>query len=208
MPDGQQSGKSEASRSLIIAVTVLVVAAVLAVAVVMWPGGDSKSPGSSSPAAVKKSAKGASGGHQQAVAVNAILNASGTSRGELGRALTAARKCTGLGTAIAGMQTVASQREQQITHTKALKVDALANGTRIRSTLAKAINNSLEVDKAYLAWAQAAQNGCKGKPKSNADYKRGGQLSVQASAAKRQFAGLWAPVAKKEKLPRRSATSF
>jgi hypothetical protein len=209
MPDDQQPKKSEASRSLLIAVVALVIAAVAAVGIVMWPHGGPKSPTESSPAAAKKTTKGsATGAHKQALAVNAILNASGTSRGELGRALTSAQKCNGLGTAIAGMQNVARQRRQQINQTKALKVDALANGTKIRSTLAKAINYSLEVDKAYLAWAQASQNGCKGRPKSNADSKRGARLSAQASSVKQQFAGLWAPVAQKEGLPHRSATSI
>jgi hypothetical protein len=209
MPDGNQPKRSEASRSLIIAVTVLVIAALAAVALVMWPDGGSKTSGASSPAAAKKTTKGTSAGaHQQAVAVNAILNASGTSRGELGRALTAARKCDGLGTAIAGMQTVAQQRQTQISQTRALKVDGLANGARIRSTLGRAINYSLEVDKAYLAWAQASQNGCKGKPKPTADSKRGARLSAQASAAKQQFAALWAPVAQKEGMPHRGPTSF
>jgi hypothetical protein len=207
MPDGQRPKKSEASQSLIIAVVVLVIAAVAAVAFVMWPDGGSTS--GNKPTAVKTTTKGSpAGAHQQAVAVNAILNASGTSRGELGRALTAARKCNGLDAAIAGMQNVAQQREQQINQTKALKVDALANGTRMRSTLAKAINYSLEVDKAYLAWAQATQNGCKGRPKPNADSKRGAHLSAQASTAKQQFAALWAPVAQKANLPHRGATSF
>jgi hypothetical protein len=208
MPDGQQPKKSEASQSLIIAVAVLVVAALAAVAFVMWPDGGSKS-ATPTPAAVKTTTKGsATGAHQQAVAVNAILNASGTSRGELGRALTSAHQCTGLDAAIAGMQNVAQQREQQINQTKALNVDALANGTRMRATLAKAINYSLEVDKAYLAWAQASQNGCKGHPTPNADSKRGAHLSAQASSVKQQFAGLWAPVAQKEGLPHRGATSI
>ncbi|MGI8330070.1 hypothetical protein ACRYCC_08885 [Actinomadura scrupuli] len=210
IPDAHHPPKrSEASRSLIIAVTALVVAALAAVAFVMWPDGGSKTTTTSSPAAVKKTSKGSSAGaHQQAVAVNAILNASGTSRGELGRALASARKCDGLGSAIAGMQNVAQQRQTQISQTRALKVDGLANGARIRSTLAKAINYSLEVDKAYLAWAQASQNGCRGRPKPNADSRRGARLSAQASAAKQQFAGLWAPVAQKEGLPRRGPTSF
>jgi hypothetical protein len=209
LPGGGPPKRSEAGRSLIIAVCVLVVAAVAAVAVViMWPGGGVKSPASSASATGKKTTKGASGAHAQAVAVNAILNASGTSRGGLGRALTAAHKCDGLAGAIAEMQTVAQQREQQLSQTKALKVDALANGTRMRTTLAKAINYSLDVDKAYLAWAQAAQNGCQGRPKANADSKRGAHLSAQASAAKQQFSKLWAPVAQKEGLPRRGPTSF
>jgi hypothetical protein len=203
-PVEQRHGR--AGKPLIFVVTGLVIAAMVAVAFVMWPKGGGDTPGSPTPAAVNSPASSAAA-RPQATAINSLLNASAASRGELGRALAAAKTCKGLPAAIAGMQRVAEQRQQQATRAQALKVDALPNGARLRGHLARAFQLSLQVDQAYLTWAQGAQ-GCKGRPKPDAEYRRGGQLSNQASVSKQRFAALWAPVAKKQHLPARTANQF
>jgi hypothetical protein len=215
-PMEQRRGR--AGKPLIFVVTALVVAAVVAVAFVMWPKGDGSTAGGPTPAAAKSPANDAEA-RPQAVAINSLLNASAASRNELGRALAAAKLCRGLPTAIAGMQEVAKERQQQLTRARALQVDGLQNGTQLRSHLARSIQYSLEVDEAYLAWAQSeSQNpqtcrraggaGPKRRPRPDANYQRGGQLSNQASVSKRRFATLWAPVAKKHRLPPRTANQF
>lgn len=224
-PPGQGPGygpmephRGRAGKPLIVVVTALVIAAVVAVAVVMWPKGEGTSSGGPTPAAAKSPADDAAA-RPQATAINSLLNASAASRGELGRALTAAKLCKGLPAAIAGMQRVAKERQQQLSRTRALKVDALPNGTQLRGHLGKAIQYSLEVDQAYLAWAQSEnQNtktcqraggaGPKRRPRPDANYQRGGQLSNQASVSKKRFATLWAPVARKHHLPARTANQF
>jgi hypothetical protein len=204
-----------AGKPLIITVVGLVVVALVAAGVVLWPdGGDSTAAGSStagpsaaaanSPATTKTNPTG----RREAVAVNRVLNASAASRGALARALAAAGTCRRLPTAIAGFQQVATQRRVQLARTRALKVGHLANGARLRQTLARSIQLSLAVDQALLTWAQGRQ-GCKGKPRPDANYRRArGPLSAQASAAKGQFATLWAPVAKQHRLPSRTANGF
>jgi hypothetical protein len=205
-PPGEQN---RASKPLIFAVAGLVVVALIAVAFVMWPNGGGKSSGEPTPASVKSSSKATDpAARQQATAVNSLLNASAASRGELGRALVAAKKCNGLPTAINGMQRVAQQRQQQVTRARSLKVTALSNGSQLRDHLAKSMQLSLDVDRAYLSWAQRATRGCKGRPKADANYRRGGQLSNQASASKQRFATLWAPVAREQRLRPRTANQF
>jgi hypothetical protein len=180
---------------------------------VLWPDGDNKKPTSSgpSPAAANTPATAAKTGsvaHREAVTVNRVLNASAASRGELARAIAAARSCAGLPTAITGFERVATQRQAQITHTRALKVGRLANGARLRQNLARSIQYSLAVDQALLTWAKGRQ-GCHGKPRPDANFRRaGGSLSAQASGAKGQFVALWNPVAKQQHLPTRTAHSF
>jgi hypothetical protein len=203
------------SKPLIITVAGLVAVALVAAVMVLWPdgGGDNKTAASSGPsqAAAQTPATStttSSVAHREAVLVNRVLNASATSRGELARALAAAGTCRGLPTAISGFQRVATQRRSQIARTRALKVGRLPNGVRLRQTLARSIQYSLAVDQALLTWAQGRQ-GCHGKPKPDANFRQaGGPLSAQASAAKSQFATLWTPVAKQQRLPARTANSF
>jgi hypothetical protein len=202
------------SKPLIITVVGLVAVALVAAVMVLWPdGGDDKTPVASGPsqAAAQTPATSTStnsAARREAVLVNRVLNASAASRSGLARALAAARTCKGLPTAIAGFERVATQRRSQMTKTRALRVGRLPNGTRLRQTLARSIQYSLAVDQALLTWARGRQ-GCRGKPKPDANFRRaGGPLSAQASAAKGQFATLWAPVARQHRLPPRTANSF
>ena len=184
------------------------VAAIVVVAFTFMSGGNAKTTTDhSTTTANNKPAKPAVGGHNQAVAVNTVLDASGSSRNGLGRALNSAANCNGMATAITGMQQVQKDRQDQLTQVRGLKVDALQNGARLKTTLVKAISASLSVDEAFLTWAQANQT-CKGKPKHDAGYRHGQQLSVQASHFKIQFADLWRPVANKEGLPAKGANAF
>lgn len=209
-PHRQQGG---ASKPLVFTVVGLVAVALVAAVIVLWPDGGDKSPGSASPSKAAADSPAAtpkinSVAHREALAVNKVLNASAASRGELARAIAAAGRCKGLPTAITGFERVATQRQSQMAHTRALRVGRLANGARLRQTLGRSIQYSLAVDQALLTWARGRQ-GCHGKPKPDANFKRaGGSLSAQASAAKSQFAALWAPVAKQHHLPARTATSF
>ena len=202
------------SKPLIITVAALVAVALVAAVMVLWPdGGDDKAPVASGPsqAAAQTPAAAAnttSAARREAVLVNRVLNASAASRGALARALATARTCKGLPTAIAGFERVATQRRSQIAQTRALRVGRLPNGARLRQTLARSIQYSLAVDQSLLTWARDRQ-GCRGRPKPDANFRRaGGPLSAQASAAKAQFATLWAPVARQHRLPARTANSF
>ena len=190
-----KDGKS--NRTLLLVVGGLVAIALLAVGYVTFSGGGG-SGGPSSPVA-DKSSKGSQGGdpHDQASAVNAILDDSLKSREQLNGAIGQAEKCNGLDGAISVMQQVQTDRQSQIDKTKALNVDKLDNGPQLRDALNKAISVSLDVDKAYLSWAQASK-GCHGHTKANDDVRHGQELSTDATNAKKDFAKLWDPVAEKE----------
>lgn len=210
-PRGQADGPS---KPLIFTVVGLVAVALVAAAIVLWPdGGDNNTSASTGPsqAAAQSPAAAAktnSVARREAILVNRVLNASAASRGDLARAIAAARTCKGLPTAIRGFEQVATQRRAQIARTRTLKVGHLPNGARMRQTLGRSIQYSLAVDQSLLTWAKGRQ-GCHGKPKPDANFRRaGGPLSAQASAAKSQFAALWAPVARQHHLPARTANGF
>jgi hypothetical protein len=209
VPSSGRSGSP--SKPLIVTVVGLVVVAVVAAAVVLWPDGDDKSSAAGpSPAAVTTAAgsKTNPAARQEAAAVDKVLNASAASRGGLARAIAATGTCKGLPTAIAGFEKVATERRAQIAHARRLRVGHLANGTRLRQTLTRSIQYSLAVDQSLLTWARGNQ-GCKGKPRPDANYQRArGPLSAQASAAKRQFVALWTPVARQLHLRPRTANGF
>jgi hypothetical protein len=220
-PPGYDDGPPQrpagnAGKPLVITVVGLVVVALVAAGLVLWPDGGDDNPSAASASAGPSAAaanspattKTNAPGRRAAVAVNRVLNASAASRGALARALAAAGTCRRLPTAIVGFQQVATQRRTQLARTRALKVGQLANGARLRQTLARSIQLSLAVDQALLTWAKRRQ-GCKGKPRPDANYQRArGSLSAQASTTKAQFATLWAPVAKQHRLPSRTANGF
>lgn len=142
---------------------------------------------------------------QQAAVLNKILNDSVDTRRVLAGALGRAGKCKTLPQAIQGFQTVAQRRTNQLNRTKALKVDKLANGERLRASLSQALMASLQVDQVLLRWAQANQPRCKGKPRPSAARVPGrAAIEQRATTAKKQFVVLWNPVAKKTGQPQRS----
>ncbi|MEO3826920.1 hypothetical protein [Actinomadura sp. B10D3] len=205
---GQSSGGT--SKPLIAAVAALVTVAVGAVAFVAWPSGDESSAGTNpSPAASQTQVAQKNAippeTKQQAAVLNKILNDSVDTRRVLAGALGRAGKCKTLPQAIQGFQTVAQRRTNQLNRTKALKVDKLANGERLRASLSQALTASLQVDQVLLRWAQTNQPRCKGKPRPSAARVPGrAAIEQRATTAKKQFVVLWNPVAKKTGQPQRS----
>ncbi|WP_165978444.1 hypothetical protein [Actinomadura darangshiensis] len=208
-PGGQ--GKSGTNKPLVAAVAALVTVAAGAVLFVVWPsGGDDASAGgnpstaaSQEPVAQKNTIPPET--KQQAATLNKVLNDSVDTRRILAGALGRAGKCKTLPKAIQGFQSVAHRRTNQLNRTKALKVDKLANGERLRGSLSQALTASLQVDQVLLQWAQANQRHCKGKPKPSAAQVPGRAAGEKrATTAKKQFVVLWNPVAKKTDQPQRS----
>lgn len=207
-PPGGKSGG--ASKPLIAAVAALVTVAVGSVVFVVWPSGDDSS-ASTNPTSTPSSKQVAQKNtippetKQQAQVLNKILDDSVATRRILAGALGRAGKCKTLPQAIQGFQKVAQHRQNQLSRTKALKVDKLGNGERLRGSLSEALTASLEVDMVLLRWAQANQRGCRGKPKPSAAQVPGRAAQERrATTAKKQFVVLWNPVAKKTGQPQRS----
>lgn len=210
-----RSGSS--NKPLAIGVAILVVIALGAVGLVLWPdGGDPAAAvgpsASATPRSVSQPKPTKTGPSAATVAqakeVNALLNASADTRNTLGRALHASNKCKTLPAAIQDFQRVAVRRNNQIRRTKALQVDQLKDGERLRASLLRSFQLSLQVDQEFLAWAKKAQRRCKGRPKHDAHYRRGNELSAQATVAKKQFTLLWNPIAREVGLPTRTDRQF
>jgi hypothetical protein len=206
-PGGKSGGPN---KPLIAAVAALVTVAVGSVVFVVWPSGDDSS-ASTGPTSTPSSKQVAQKNtippetKQQAQVLNKILDDSVATRRILAGALGRAGKCKTLPQAIQGFQKVAQHRQNQLSRTKALKVDRLGNGERLRGSLSEALTASLEVDMVLLRWAQANQRGCRGKPKPSAAQVPGRAAQERrATTAKKQFVVLWNPVAKKTGQPQRS----
>jgi hypothetical protein len=187
-------------------------AAVVAAGIVFWPTGDSSPQGAVSPqtevtvttAATSPQGTG-SDGTAQATEVNSVLDDMASSRSELGNAMTAAAQCSALSEALPTIQKVVGEREQQLAKAKSLQVDALGSGDRLKDALTRALQASLDADRAYLKWADNAQ-GCSGDTPSDSDFERGNSISEnQATPAKAEFLSLWTPVAEAEHQPARDS---
>ncbi|MGP4029530.1 hypothetical protein [Actinomadura sp. 3N407] len=198
------------SKPLIAAVAALVTVAVGSVVFVVWPsGGNSSADGDPTPAPSNKQVAQKNEipteTKQQAAAVNKILDDSVATRRVLAGALGRAGKCKTLPQAIQGFEKVAQHRQNQLVRTKNLQVGKLANGERLRGSLAQALTASLQVDQVLLRWAQQNQANCRGKPRPAAAKVPGRAASERrATTAKQKFVVLWNPVAKKTGQPERS----
>jgi hypothetical protein len=206
---------AQASKPLLIAVSALVTIAVVAVAMVLWPGGDDTPPvaGTSSPSPsntqVAQKEPLSSSAKQQATQVNRLLNTSASAKRTLTQAINASARCKTLPKAIRGYQAVAQRRAAQVKRVDELQFDQLRNGERMRSTLKQSFQASLDADLRLLAWANAAKKDCKGRPAPNVAHAPGRTAAERrATASKKQFVSLWNPVAKQAGLPSRVWTGI
>ncbi|MEU8798972.1 hypothetical protein [Spirillospora sp. NPDC048819] len=207
---GGRPGGGGPSKPLIAAVAALVTVAVGAVVFVVWPSGDNSSAGgdptpSPSNKQVAQKNQIPTETVEQAKVVNKVLDDSVATRRVLAGALGRAGKCKTLPQAIQGFEKVAQHRQNQLVRTKNLQVDKLANGERLRVSLAQALTASLQVDQVLLQWARQNQANCRGKPHPAAAKVPGRAAGERrATTAKQKFVVLWNPVAKKTGQPQRS----
>jgi hypothetical protein len=137
---------------------------------------------------------------QQASAVNEILKTGSTARAHLPGRL---KTCDDVSAGVSGFQQVVQDREQELSRSKALKVDQLPNGARLRRSMITAYQSSLDADRAYLSWAREIQSrGCGHHiAPLTESYKNAIAANGKAGPAKRQVAGLWKPIAAGNGLP-------
>ncbi|MCO5971661.1 zinc ribbon domain-containing protein [Actinoallomurus soli] len=137
---------------------------------------------------------------QQASAVDQVLKTGQTARGHLPARL---RTCDDVSAGVAGFQRVVRDRQQELSRTKALHVDRLPNGSRLRQAMIMAYQDSLEADQAYLAWAKKVRaRGCGGKVAPlTAPYQDAITANDKAGPAKRRVVALWKPIASAHGLP-------
>ena len=201
---------------LVVVIAVLLVGAGAAVAVVKLvarhPNISIPHPGSSSPTPVvpttKASSANADAGRNQAIAVDQLLTASSASRQKLGPALDQVDACGDVNGALAILQQVTTERDDQVKSGQGLAVDQLTNGTQMRAALVQALTFSLTADQKYTAWAQAvAAGGCSGHATHDGNYAAAQAASGSATTSKQAFVGLWNPIAGAYNLPTRSEST-
>ncbi|WP_426507160.1 hypothetical protein ACPPVO_53590 [Dactylosporangium sp. McL0621] len=143
----------------------------------------------------------------QAAAVDALLDASISSRTKLNAAIDLVNNCTLFEKAIGDMRTVGTERQSQIDSVSRFDLSAIPEGEQVRSMLKEALGFSLAADRSFVPWGQARQSsGCSGG--GQADYEEAQRQSQNASDAKGRFLGVWNPVASRYGLRTRSSNDI
>ena len=201
----RQSRHRSGVIGLILALASVGIAAAVAIGVVLSARPARDRPAVSSPAATSarssssapSSAPSSSGpalASRQAAAVNDLLSSSAATRKALQGAVSKARDCTDLSSAVSQIQNAVNQRNAEYNQASALSTSALADGTIVKTDLTAALRSSLDADRDYLAWAQQLKLGCAAATQSSA-YNAAYQADQQANAAKEAFIQVWNPVA-------------
>ena len=201
----RQSRHRSGVIGLILALASVGIAAAVAIGVVLSARPARDRPAVSSPAATSarssssapSSAPSSSGpalASRQAAAVNDLLSSSAATRKALQGAVSKARDCTDLSSAVSQIQNAVNQRNAEYNQASALSTSALADGTIVKTDLTVALRSSLDADRDYLAWAQQLKLGCAAATQSSA-YNAAYQADQQANAAKEAFIQVWNPVA-------------
>ena len=122
--------------------------------------------------------------------MNDLLSSSAATRKALQAAVSQARDCTDLSSAVSQIQNAVNQRSTEYSQASALSTSALADGATVKTDLTAALRNSLDADTDYLAWAQHLKLGCAPAAQSSA-YSAALNADEQADAAKEAFVRVW-----------------
>jgi hypothetical protein len=143
----------------------------------------------------------------QAAAVDAVLDASISSRKKLNDAIDLVNKCSFLDKAIGDMQTVGTERQSQIDNVTKFDLSGIPEGEQVRAALKEALGFSLAADKSFVPWGQAElSSGCNGG--GDGYYDEAQRQSKNATDAKNRFLGVWNPVASRYGLRTRSSNDI
>jgi hypothetical protein len=144
---------------------------------------------------------------QQAQALNALLDTSGSSRTSVVGAVGSVKACTDLAGASGKLRAAATQRAGLVTQLGTLAVDKLPNHAQLIAALTKAWQASAAADGHYANWAdQAGQQPdvCKGGHAHNtSETAAGDRESGTATQQKKHAVKLWNSIATKYGLPTR-----
>ncbi|MFD7134387.1 hypothetical protein [Streptomyces sp. NPDC059894] len=176
-------------------------------------GEDNKTVAASAPATeASPSASAADPAEQQAIALDALLADSGSSRATVISAVADVKKCSNLAQAAKNLRDAATQRTELVTRLSGLSVDQLPNHAALTTALTKAWQASASADNHYAAWAdQVAANkkSCKkGQAPTTAQTQAGNRESGTASTQKTQAAAIWNTIATTYGLTERQPTQL
>jgi len=142
----------------------------------------------------------------QAKELDKLLADSNNSRTTVIRSVENIRQCKNLAKAATDLRDAARQRNDLVTRLGQIEIDELPNHQALADSLTKAWKASAAADNHYAAWADqvAGKKGChKGKARNTGQTAQGNRASGEATAAKKQAAGLWNPTARQYGLPER-----
>ncbi|MEV6326255.1 hypothetical protein [Streptomyces sp. NPDC051909] len=148
----------------------------------------------------------------QAEELDKLLADSNNSRDAVISAVASIGKCQNLDQAASDLRGAAKQRRELVTRLQGLTVDKVPDHAALSAALVKAWKASAAADDYYAAWADQARTNkkvCKDdRARPTSQKNEGDKKSVEATAAKKQAAGLWNPTADKYGLTRRTYTQL
>jgi hypothetical protein len=136
----------------------------------------------------------------QATAVDALLAAGKEAHARLQYD---AGTCDGLAAAVPRFEQIVRDRWDELDDARNLPLDRLTRASELRQALTDSYRFSLAADRAYLAWARAAQlEDCgDAAPSTTPDLADARAADDKAAPAKRRFLRLWNPIARSQGLP-------
>jgi hypothetical protein len=178
-------------------------------------GGDDKSTGNSQNASSSSDAPSsgstADPAKEQAKDLDKLLKDSNNSRSEVIDAVNDIRGCDNLGDAAETLRGAAGKRNDLVSRLAGLDLDKLPNHAKLTASLNKAWASSASADNHYASWADqvAAKKGChKGQARVTEERRVGDRESGDATAAKKEAAGMWNSLASKYGLTRHDSTQL
>lgn len=207
--NAERSAISRISPGVLIAVGVAVVASVgMAAGAALTGGGDEEKKRDSGSSAAPASEKSAAPDpvEAQAKELDKLLADSNNSRATVINSVENIKSCKKLGESARDLRAAAGQRNGLVTRLGGLKTDKIPAEAQLKSALTRAWKASASADSHYATWADqtAGKKGCrKGKARTTPHVGLGARSSGEATAAKKQAAGLWNPTAQKYGLKQR-----
>ncbi|MEU3750053.1 MULTISPECIES: hypothetical protein [Streptomyces] len=147
----------------------------------------------------------------QAKELDKLLATSNSSRDTVISSVALINQCKDLDKAARDLRGAADQRRGLVTKLRTLSVDKIPNNPALTGALTRAWQASAAADDHYAAWAvqMKAKKACKdGKAKRTNRLAEAEKKSGEATAAKKQAAGLWNPTAVKYGLEKRTPTQL
>ncbi|MEF9884643.1 hypothetical protein [Streptomyces sp. P9-A4] len=167
--------------------------------------------GSAAPPTQAPTEKPADPAEPQARELSKLLADSSSSRDTVISSVELIKQCKNLDQAAGDLRGAAEQRRGLVTRLQTLGVDKIPDSPALTAALTKAWQASAAADDHYAAWADQmkAKKACKGgKARSTNQTVAATQKSGEATAAKKQAAGLWNPTATKYGLEKRTYTQL
>lgn len=188
-PQSPQPGRGFPIVPLIIGLAVLLLVGVIVAGVLLVRDKPS------TPVAAPTATKVTPNARAQAEVIDRLLDESTASRDKLNKAIEKVNRCAQLDLALADMRAVGDERSQQIATLDAADVSAIDSGP-LRSSLKSALQAALGADQQFVAWAApTVSGGCGDTAARTAAWRSAQAFSKQAQVAKKNFVGLWNPVA-------------